>query len=247
MVADRVSEVKHLLAGVLAPAAQVQDARLTVTHLRAGSVIAEVIVRPPASGVMTGGLVTTADAAVMVVEEELSKGTSALASSLCKVVGGGNTGCEVSVVGTGLAPPVVRSATLPTGSEEQPTSGGPYLVIAISCVALVALVAILVTGWLVLSWHRRRSSRSPAAAMQAEKEAESKEDSVVEDKLASKACDPKDDTSTITPEIDDMERGDVVSDRGDVMSESSGIRGTCDEESNAIGGTSGVGQDVAAA
>mmetsp|Transcript_131716 Transcript_131716/g.332655 ORF Transcript_131716/g.332655 Transcript_131716/m.332655 type:complete len:593 (+) Transcript_131716:57-1835(+) len=210
-VADSISEFKVKLADVLASAAQVEATRLTVANLRAGSVIAEAFVRPPAAGFVERGRAATASEAVAAVEHELVKADSAVSSRLCKAVGGSNVGCAVSVLSSGHAVPMVVRRS--ESSEEQPASSSTSLVlpICLASAAAILLTAGLATIWLIR--RRRRCSDSAASLAQPEIEQDlgEKQDGSIDNAATKEASSLNDDASTITPEADAAERGEIMS------------------------------------
>jgi len=222
-VADRIADFKLKLAGVLAPFAQVDASRLSVTHLREGSVIAEATVLPPAASFTDGGHAMTASEAVGAVTGELGTESSLLSVKLCEALDGSSAGCAASVLSVGLAPPMVGRGEQPASGEESPlnskeqpargeedSSSSLFIPILLAALAATLMAAGFTLCWLLRCRHRGSPTTAAKSPKKQEEGAEEK-GTAAAGKADSAANGPSDDASTLTPEMDDIERGEVMS------------------------------------
>lgn len=232
-VKDRLPEFKERLRELLAEHAKVAMERIQVSRVRAGSVISEVTVLPAA--VHAAGIYPSsgqsAVAAVLAIEKALEEGAAGgLGKEICALAdptGGAaqTSSCTTQVSAKGPAPtlliePVDSNDAQDITEEER---GRDWKSMVVEAGAAAFFCGTLLGGALILvrRLRKRKNNREestttekmPEAEMTTEKEMETTSPSVVVAPVKGKSEEGTipDDTSTITPKEEDLEKSSNIS------------------------------------
>jgi len=225
-VKDRLPEFKKKLSEILAKPAGVALDRILVSHVRPGSVISEVTVLPAA--VHAPGIEPSskhsAAAAVLAIEKALQK-EGALGKEICALAdpaaGATMTTCTTQVTAKGIARPLL----IETGSNGEKLTEDVRLAEeeGVSTAVLVGAIsgglsfAILLSALFYVVRRRKNAASKEAETSAVEKnvmgEADAAAPTVVVAPTKGKPSEHgiPDDTSTITPKDDDLEKASNIS------------------------------------
>merc|ERR1719487_953107 len=222
-VKHRLVEFKETLRQTLAGPAGVALERILVSHVRAGSVIAEVTVLPAsvhAPGIPPSSQQSAA-AAVVAIEKALSEEDDALGREICALAdpaGGSSPTCTTQLIAKGPARPLLieKAATSSAQQKEEQEEGldGDIQFLLITC-AVVGALSAAILGARILS-RRCKKSKSQEAE---EKELPVDVEKILADLASTAVVAPvkkveehgvPDDTSTITPKDDDLEKASDI-------------------------------------